>query len=132
MEALMAADDDALQAVPDVGPVVAARIREFFANEMNSRVVRDLLQLGIHWPAVEVRRSESLPLAGKRVVITGTLESMSRSEAKARIEALGGKVTSSVSKSTDFILVGESPGSKLEKAREHGVEVLDQAVLDIV
>ena len=129
MDELMAASDEELQAIPDIGPIVAGRIRTFFSNAQNVRVVKDLLERGITWP-VESRPevSDSL-LAGKRVVITGTLTSMTRSEAKERVETMGGKVTSSVSKATDFVIVGENPGSKLRKAEELGIPTLSMDAL---
>src|SRR5690606_30524238 len=89
-----------------------------------------LRKLGVTWPRGERRRrAEGGPLAGKSVVLTGALSSMTREEAKERIEAAGGRVTSSVSKKTDFVVAGEDPGSKLRKAQELGVEVLDEAGL---
>ncbi len=126
---LINADQDRLQSVPDVGPVVAASIRDFFANEQNVAVVHELLSQGIRPKAEAPAENAPQPLAGKRVVITGALDGMSRSEAKRAIESLGGKVTSSVSRSTDYLVAGENPGSKLDKAQELGVEVVSIDVL---
>ena len=129
LEAIENADLETLQAVPDVGPIVANSIYTFFRQPHNVEVIDRLLAAGIHWPKVEAKKPESLPLAGKIVVLTGTLQSMPRSEAKKRLQALGAKVTGSVSKKTDWVIAGEAAGSKLSKARELGVEVLDEARL---
>lgn len=122
---LIAATEEDLQEIPDIGPIVAGHIHEFFRQPENVAIVRALLDEGINWPAPAATQTENLPLAGKRVVITGTLEGMTRSEAKERLEALGAKVTSSVSRSTDIVVAGENPGSKVDKARELGVVVAD-------
>lgn len=126
LDALMAADEEALLAVNDVGPVVAERILAFFGNSQNQQVVAQLQALGVHWPDVEVAAGDSLTLAGKTYVITGTLESMSRDEAKAALEALGAKVAGSVSKKTDALIAGANAGSKLTKAESLGVAVLTE------
>lgn len=129
LEAVMAADQASLQQVPDVGPVVAGHIAEFFAEARNQTVVQALLDQGLSWPAIKKRAAEQQPLAGKTYVITGTLSSMSRNDAKAGLQALGAKVSGSVSKKTDGLLAGEAAGSKLTKASELGVAVLDEAWL---
>ena len=128
LDALMAADEEALEQVPDVGPIVASHIHAFFAEERNRKVIRALQELGVSWPKGEpaAAASESGPFAGKTVVLTGTLESMTRDEAKDLIRAAGGKVTGSVSKKTDFVVVGGNAGSKLEKAQSLGVEIVDE------
>ncbi len=123
------ADLETLQSVPDVGPIVANSIYTFFRQAHNLDVIDKLIAAGIHWPKVEVKAPEVLPLAGKVIVLTGTLESMSRPEAKKHLQALGAKVTGSVSKKTDWVIAGEAAGSKLKKAQELGVEVLDEAGL---
>ncbi len=129
-EALMAADTDTLQSIHDVGPVVAQRIVDFFAEQHNLDVIRKLTAgksqggAGLHWPAV--KKSAHAPLAGKTFVITGTL-SMPRDELKKRLQAAGARVAGSVSKKTDYVVVGDDPGSKYDKAVELGVEVLDEA-----
>jgi len=121
---LMQADIDTLQAIHDIGPVVAQRIVEFFAEQHNRDVIAKLLKAGIHWPAV--KKPKHAPLAGKTFVLTGTL-SMPRDDMKAKLQAAGAKVSGSVSKKTDYVVAGENPGSKYEKAVELGVEVLDEA-----
>jgi DNA ligase (NAD+) len=127
VEKIEAADEEALQAVPDVGPSVAHHIHTFFRQPHNLEVIRALLDAGIRWePMPELPAAEELPLQGKTFVITGTLASMSREEAKARLQALGGKVTGSVSAKTHYLIAGAEPGSKLAKAQELGVEVVDE------
>jgi DNA ligase (NAD+) len=128
IEALRTADVDRLQEIEDIGPVIAEQITSFFSEPHNATVIDSLMQHGIYWP-VTPRESSSggSPLAGKKVVLTGTLSGMSRTEAKVRLEALGARVTGSVSKSTDLVIAGESPGSKLDKANELGVEVWSEA-----
>ena len=116
--------DEALQAVRDVGPVVAQHIVGFFGEAHNREVIARLLEAGVHWTAVE--RPQVQPLAGKTFVITGTL-SMPRSELKAKLQAAGARVAGSVSKKTDYVVAGEKAGSKLEKAAEFGVSVLSEA-----
>jgi len=124
----MAADAQALQQAPDVGPVVAESVARFFAEPHNREVIAELRADGVHWPEGEpVRAATAGPFAGKIVVLTGTLASMTREEAKERVEAAGGKVTGSVSKKTDFVVAGMDAGSKLDRAAELGVEVLDEA-----
>ncbi|MCC5857970.1 MAG: NAD-dependent DNA ligase LigA [Ectothiorhodospiraceae bacterium] len=126
LEPIMAASEEELVQVPDVGPVVAQAIAHFFAEPHNRDVIRQLLAAGVRWPVVH-RSPRTQPLAGKTFVLTGTLAGMSRDQARNRIQALGGKVTGSVSRKTDYLVAGESPGSKLDKARELGVTVLDEA-----
>jgi DNA ligase (NAD+) len=129
LDRLMDAPFDELLQVNDVGPVVAQSIRQFFDQPHNREVVEQLRACGIHWPenagaaAIDV----SGPFAGKTVVLTGTLSSMSRDDAKDRLEALGAKVSGSVSKKTDFVVAGAEAGSKLDKAQELGVAVLTEA-----
>ncbi len=126
LEALMNADQETLQTVHDVGPVVASSVEDFFLETANRKVIDDLLSVGVRWPAVIVDTAAALPLATKVFVITGTLASMSRIEAKERIEALGGRVTGSVSSRTDYLIAGQEAGSKLQKAERLAVEVLDE------
>lgn len=123
---LMEASEEALTAVPDVGPVVARAIAHFFDQPHNREVVEQLQAVGVRWPPVERPVIDSA-IAGKTFVLTGTLASMTRDEASARIEALGGKVSSSVSKKTSYVVAGEAAGSKLERAQALGVTVLDEA-----
>lgn len=127
IEALQDANEAAIQEVPDVGPVVAAHVYTFFQQPHNREVIQALRDLGVHWPAQKARAcSTEGPLTGKTFVLTGTLESMSRDEAGDRITALGGKVTGSVSKKTTYVVAGSEAGSKLTKAQELGVEILDE------
>jgi DNA ligase (NAD+) len=128
LEALQKADMDLLQQVPDVGPVVASSIIEFFAEPHNAEVVNQLYQ------AIQPQQSagQGMPqgsLSGKTLVLTGTLPHLTRDEAQARIEAAGGKVSGSVSKKTSFVVAGSDAGSKLDKAKTLGVEVIDEAGL---
>ncbi|MGP3592196.1 NAD-dependent DNA ligase LigA [Vagococcus sp. WN89Y] len=130
LDALMAASVDELQKVPDVGVVVATHVDNFFKEESNREVIRQLVEeVGIHWPAPQVVRAEEIdsPFAGKTVVLTGSLSQLSRDEAKARLTALGAKVAGSVSKKTDLVIAGEAAGSKLAKAQELGIDVIDEA-----
>lgn len=130
LEKIMDADLEALIAVQDVGKVVAAHVRNFMEEESNREVIRQLVEdIGIHWPAVTVVNAEELdsPFAGKTVVLTGSLSIMSRDDAKERLAALGAKVSGSVSKKTDLVIAGEAAGSKLAKAQELGIEVIDEA-----
>lgn len=129
LETLMAAGEAALQEVPDVGPVVAASVAAFFAEEHNRQVIQRLQMAGVNWPDEVSTNTGKRVLAGKTLVLTGTLPSLKRDEVKAMIEAAGGKVAGSVSKKTDFVVAGEEAGSKLEKARELGVPVIDEAEL---
>ncbi len=129
LDALLAADATALESVPDVGPIVAKCIVEFIAEPHNREVIAQLRAAGIHWDEHEPALAASGPLAGKTLVITGTLPSLSRDEARALIEAAGGKVAGSVSKKTDYLVAGEAAGSKLTKAESLGVTILDEAAL---
>ncbi|WP_457675931.1 NAD-dependent DNA ligase LigA [Thiolapillus sp.] len=128
LEALEKATEEELQETPDVGPIVAAHIAAFFRQPHNREVIDKLLAAGIHWPEVEAPPEEEQPLAGKTFVLTGTL-SRPRSEIKAELQALGAKVTGSVSKKTDYLVAGEAAGSKLARARELGITILDEAAL---
>lgn len=127
LEALQAADMEALQAVPDIGPVVAQHIFSFFRQPHNQEVIRALQDAGVSW-ANELESSPwpARPLVGKTFVLTGALKSMSRNEAKARLETLGAKVASSVSRHTDYVIAGAEPGSKRDKAISLGVRILDE------
>ncbi|KFC79914.1 NAD-dependent DNA ligase LigA [Buttiauxella agrestis] len=130
LDALTAASIEELQKVPDVGIVVATHVFNFFAEESNREVIRQLTEeAGVHWPAPVVINAEEIdsPFAGKTVVLTGSLSIMSRDDAKARLIELGAKVAGSVSKKTDLVIAGEAAGSKLVKAQELGIEVIDEA-----
>lgn len=126
LNALKAADIEALQEVPDVGEVVANRIYVFWREAHNVAVVEDLIAQGVHWDDVESNEAADNPLKGKTVVLTGTLSRMGRNEAKALLQQLGAKVSGSVSAKTDFVLAGENAGSKLTKAQELGVQLLTE------
>ena len=115
--------------VPDVGPVVAASIAAFFAEAHNREVIDGLRRAGVTWPEGDPAHAGPQVLAGKTLVLTGTLPTLKRDEAKALVEAAGGKVAGSVSKKTDYVVAGEEAGSKLEKALELGVPVIDEAEL---
>jgi DNA ligase (NAD+) len=127
LDALMAADIDRLQQVPDVGPVVAASIVRFFAEPHNVEVIEQLRAAGVNWPEGEAVAAVSSPVAGKTFVLTGTLPTLTRDAARDMIEALGGKVAGSVSKKTDYVVAGAEAGSKLDKARDLEVAILDEA-----
>ena len=129
LEAVGAADAEQLAAVPDVGPIVAAHIEAFFQEPHNREVIGQLLALGVEYPEETPVSTEDLPLAGKIYVLTGTLEAMPRAAAREALEALGAKVTSSVSKNTTAVIAGADPGSKLAKAEALGIPVLDEAGL---
>ncbi|HUF19645.1 MAG TPA: NAD-dependent DNA ligase LigA [Burkholderiales bacterium] len=126
LAALMSASEAELLEVPDVGPVVAGSIARFFSEPHNREVVERLRAAGLHWVEGAQRRRDNLPLAGRAFVLTGTLPNLTRDEAKNRIEQMGGKVTGSVSKKTDYVVVGAEPGSKHDKALELGIAVLDE------
>ncbi len=125
LDEIAKADADALQQAEEVGPKVAGSIRHFFDEPRNRELVERLRAAGLRFTG-EKRRAGAGPLAGRTFVLTGALPSMTREEAKARIEAAGGKVTGSVSKKTGYVVAGEDAGSKLEKARALGVEVIDE------
>ena len=126
LEALKNADFEQLQAVPDVGEVVANRILAFWREPHNVDAVNDLIAQGIHWDAVETKEASDNPFKGKIVVLTGTLSQMGRNEAKALLQEMGAKVSGSVSAKTDFIIAGDAAGSKLTKAQELGITVLSE------
>ena len=120
--------------MPDVGPVVASRIRSFFDEPHNREVIQSLRDQGVSWEEFEPQRgSGDGLLTGKTFVLTGTLPGMTRDEAKKKIQAHGGKVTGSVSKKTSYLVFGEKAGSKLTKAQSLGVETIDEAgLLDLL
>ncbi len=127
LDRLMNASVDELLEVSDVGPVVANTIRAFFAEEHNRIIIRRLQDSGVHWPQPDLDKSR--PLDGKIFVLTGSLTLLSRDEASDKLTALGARVSNSVSKKTDYVVVGDSPGSKAEKAEKLGVAILDEAAL---
>jgi len=126
LDAIMDADVDQLLQVADIGPVVAESIQTFFEQPHNREVIAQLRACGVHWEEGEPAARAPQPLAGKTVVLTGTLPTLTRDEAKDLLEAAGAKVAGSVSKKTDYVVAGAEAGSKLDKARELGVPVLDE------
>jgi DNA ligase (NAD+) len=131
MDALLAADAAAIEEVEGVGPITAAQIADELAEEPTRELIERLRERGLRFELDEAeRRAQGGPLDGKTFVITGTLPNLSRDEASARIKRAGGKVTGSVSKKTDYVVAGDSPGSKLAKAEDLGVEVIDEAGLE--
>ena len=114
--------------IAEVGPVVTRNVLDFFASATGKKVLRRIKELGIQPKneKVSAKKAAELPLAGKTFVITGTLPSMTREEATEKIEALGGHVTGSVSRKTDYVLAGAEPGSKFDKAKELGIRVIDE------
>lgn len=126
LEAIRVADEVVLQAVPDIGPVVAAHIVMFFRQPDNLEVIQQLCASGVYWPAPTRKSIAEQPLKDQTFVLTGTLTSLSREHAKERLQALGAKISESVSKKTNYVVVGESPGSKLAKAESLGVKILDE------
>ena len=125
----MDADLEAVQQVPDVGPVVASRVVEFFADRQNRELVTRLRAAGVRWPAPMPRGNGEEPLAGLTFVLTGTLETLGREEAEDALRALGARASGSVSKKTSYVVAGRDAGSKLRKAEELGVPVLDETAL---
>lgn len=126
LDNLLAADVESLQQVHDVGPVVAQSIADFLAEAHNREVIEQLRASGVHWAEQQPLAATALPFSGKTFVLTGTLAALSREEAKEKLEALGAKVSGSVSKKTDYVVAGVEAGSKLDKAQELGVAVLDE------
>lgn len=129
LDAVMAADEESLKTVQDIGHVVAKHVVNFFREPHNQAVIEDLLtKASIHWPEVKVVNSAEIdsPFAGKTVVLTGSMSILTRDEAKDKLVALGAKVSGSVSKKTDLVIAGEAAGSKLAKANEIGIRVIDE------
>jgi DNA ligase (NAD+) len=130
LDPLLTATREELEAIPGVGPTIAESVARFFADERNAAEVKRFREAGVSWEKTEPAEAPSGPLLGKSFVLTGTLENIPRAEAKRRIEAKGGRVSGSVSKKTDYLVAGADPGSKLDKARELEVEVLDEAAFE--
>jgi DNA ligase (NAD+) len=126
LEALTAADAEILQQVPNIGPSMAEDIELFFHEPHNQEVIDGLRHAGVRWPEVQRPAAPVLPLAGKTFVLTGALTAFSREEAKQRLQELGARVAGSVSAKTDYVVAGEDPGSKADKARELGVRLMDE------
>jgi len=124
---LMRASVEEIDAVPGVGGTIAESVARFFAEPRNSAEVKRLRELGVHWPKGAPAPPREGPFVGKTFVLTGTLARLTRDEAKAQIESAGGRVAGSVSKKTDYVVAGDEPGSKLARARELGISVLDES-----
>ncbi|MCW9011397.1 NAD-dependent DNA ligase LigA [Marinobacter sp.] len=129
LEAISEADEESLQTVPDVGPIVAGHIRSFFDQPHNQETLAALKEAGVTWQEEQVLSADEQPLSGQTWVLTGTLSGMTRDEAKEKLEQLGAKVAGSVSRKTACVVAGEAAGSKLTKAEQLGVPVLDEAGL---
>ncbi len=129
LDGFLEASEEQLLEVADIGPVVARSITSFLADPLNRELIEQLRAAGIHWPESEPAAIAPKPMAGKTFVLTGTLPNLTRDEAAAKIEAAGGKVAGSVSKKTSYVVAGEEAGSKLVKAQELGVPILDEAAL---
>ncbi len=127
LDALRSSPAEAIEEVPDVGPVTAGHVHAFFADSRNAKVIDALIQHRVRWPAVQGTSVHDSPLSGKTIVLTGKLSTMSREEAGDYIRKLGGKVAGSVSKNTDLVVAGGDAGSKLKKATQLGVKVLEEA-----
>jgi DNA ligase (NAD+) len=126
LERLMSADERAIQQVPDIGPVVAAHVAAFFASDEHRRVIKALRDKGMTWPDLEPESLSAGSLTGRTFVVTGTLTSMTREQAQEALTARGAKVTASVTKKTSYVVAGSEAGSKLAKAQEFGVPVLNE------
>ena len=126
LEKIISASVDSLTQVSDVGDIVASHVRGFFDEEHNLAVVNALIEQGIHWPALSAPSEDDQPLAGLTYVLTGTLNTLNRNDAKARLQQLGAKVSGSVSAKTDALVAGEKAGSKLTKAQDLGIDVLTE------
>ena len=127
LEELISADENALLEISDVGVVVAKNIKKFFNDIKNQTIVARLIGIGINWPDNDNAVGKGTLLEGQTVVLTGSLTSMTRNEAKEILRAMGAKVTSSVSKSTNLVIAGDAPGSKVDKARSLGIEIYDES-----
>lgn len=125
--ALMNTNETRLLQISDIGPIVAKHILTYFSEKHNRDLIQQLIKLGIHWPVMQKKNRAELPLVGKTFVITGTLSSMSREEAKEKLQALGATVSGSVSSKTHAVIAGDSPGSKYNKAHQLGITCLDEA-----
>lgn len=126
LEALRRSSTEQIEEVPDIGPITAAHVHAFLSESRNSRVIDSLIRLGVHWPEIKEIAARKATLAEKTFVLTGKLVTLTRDEAGDLVRGLGGKVAGSVSKQTDYVVAGEDAGSKLRKATELGVKVLDE------
>lgn len=129
LDNIINANEEKLLDVPDVGPIVAENLLTFFKQEHNIEVVNQLIAVGINWPKIKNKSVDEQPLIGKIFVVTGTLETMGRNDTKTALQDLGAKVAGSVSKNTDYVVVGENAGSKATKASDLGITILDEKAL---
>ncbi|MGB7651220.1 MAG: helix-hairpin-helix domain-containing protein, partial [Gallionella sp.] len=129
LDSLLSSSEEVLLQVQDVGPIVAQSLLAFLHEPHNLEVIAQLRACGVSWTEVEMQAATVLPLTGKTFVITGTLPTLSREAVKEKLEALGAKVSGSVSKKTDYVVAGSEAGSKLDKAQELNIAVLDEAQL---
>jgi len=132
LDTLKEVNVEVLEVLPDIGPIVAESVVRFFADKINQEVIDALMDRGVRYDAIivdELPDPESLPLNGKTIVLTGALQNLSRSEAKKELQSLGAKVSGSVSKKTDIVVVGTDAGSKAVKAQELGIDMIDEAGL---
>lgn len=132
LEKIKKLDEEELQQVPDIGPIVAQHIVHFFAQSHNRQVIQNIIDAGVSFKKIKKSSAVKQSLLGKTFVVTGTLSSMTRDQAKQKLQAAGAKVTGSVSKKTDYLLAGENAGSKLAKAEKLGVTVLDEKGLELL
>jgi DNA ligase (NAD+) len=130
LDPLLSASREELEQVPGIGPAIAESIARFFADPQNAAEVKRFRKAGVRWTAAQPVTAPSGPLLDKSFVLSGGLSSMTRAEAKRRIQELGGRVSASISKQTDYLVVGSEPGSKLEKAQQLGVEILDEGAFE--
>jgi DNA ligase (NAD+) len=131
MDRLLAASCEDFEEIHEVGPIMAASIHQFFANDANRRLIADLRELGVNMEStLKPKSTDGMPLVGKSFVVTGTMERYSRSEIESLIKDHGGRVSSSVSSKTDFVVVGADPGSKADKARTLGVTTITESELE--
>lgn len=127
IDSLTQAGTEELMGLDDIGPVGASSVMHFFAQEHNRNMIHRLIELGVNWPKIEKKEfCQEHPLFGKTVVLTGTLNAMGREEAKSKLLSVGAKVSGSVSAKTDYVIAGSEAGSKLDKANDLGVAVLDE------
>jgi DNA ligase (NAD+) len=126
LETVMDADEDSLMELPGIGPVVARHIRHFFDQPSNRKLTAQLVATGVTWQAVSAFKDTPQPLSGQTFVLTGTLDSMPRAQAKQKLKNLGARISGSLSSKTDYLVVGDNPGSKASKALDLEVEILSE------
>jgi DNA ligase (NAD+) len=129
LDAIQTAKLEDLEGVPDIGPIVAGFINSFFSQQENLKIIKELINFGINWPDLLVDKNSDLPLSNQIWVLTGGMKVMGRAEAKEKLQLLGARVSGSVSSKTNFVVAGTGAGSKLKKARELAVEIIDENLL---